>query len=369
MRITHTEIYRLNIPMEPFTIATGTMNYAQNVFIRIHTDEGIYGAGECSAFPVIVGETQDTCITLAKDFARLWKNKPVAPIASRLQELHHYCARNYTIKSAFDMALHDLSAKAAGLPLYAYLGNSGKVKRDIHTDITVGIADKETMAAKAASYVVQGAQHLKIKLGKRPSDDIQRIATIRQAVGPAVSIRIDANQGWDFDAAVKALTGLAQYDIAFCEQPMGSWDDDLLPALRSKTSIPIMADESCYTAHDARRLIRTGSCDYINIKLAKCGGLSEALNILKVCADAGMACMIGGMLESRFALTANLHLAYASPNIRFFDLDSPLLGLLEDPVVGGAQYHQGYGLVTDDATGIGADMDNAYLKNCEKHVV
>src|SRR5688572_21336352 len=105
MNITYTDIWKLSIPMHPFRIATGTMQYAQNVFVRVHTDEGIIGAGECSAFPMIVGETQATCYEMAKDFAGLWKGKNSLETGSRLAELDAFTAFNSTIKSAFDMAL------------------------------------------------------------------------------------------------------------------------------------------------------------------------------------------------------------------------------------------------------------------------
>src|ERR1041384_961643 len=114
MNITRTEIFRYSIPMHPFTIATGTMHYAQNIFIRIHTDAGFYGVGECSAFPMIVGETQATCFEMGKDFAALWKGKDPLQIAERVAELHAFTAFSSTIKSAFDMALHDIAAKNAG---------------------------------------------------------------------------------------------------------------------------------------------------------------------------------------------------------------------------------------------------------------
>lgn len=112
--------------MHPFTIATGTMHFAQNIFIRVYTNEGIYGVGECSAFPMIVGETQATCFEMAKDFALLWKNKDPLNIEERMNELHAYTAYNSTAKSAFDMALYDISAKAAGKPLYDFLGGKKK---------------------------------------------------------------------------------------------------------------------------------------------------------------------------------------------------------------------------------------------------
>src|SRR5690606_11788766 len=118
MRIIRTDIWKFSIPMHPFTIATGTMHFAQNIFIRIHTTNNIYGVGECSALPMIAGDTQATCFETAKDLAALWKNKAATDINARLDELDDYTAFNGTIKSAFDMALFDLAAKAANMPLY-----------------------------------------------------------------------------------------------------------------------------------------------------------------------------------------------------------------------------------------------------------
>src|SRR5690242_5186632 len=102
MRITHTEIYKLTIPMEPFVIATETSYYTQNVFIRIHTDTGLTGMGECSAFPMLVGETQNTCFEIAQQFARIIKGKDPRAIEERMNELHDFIAFNSTVKSAFD---------------------------------------------------------------------------------------------------------------------------------------------------------------------------------------------------------------------------------------------------------------------------
>ncbi|WP_257668104.1 mandelate racemase/muconate lactonizing enzyme family protein [Parapedobacter tibetensis] len=365
MIIKSIEIYRLSIRIVPFSIATGTMRHAQNVFIRVHTDNGLYGVGECSAFPTIVGETQETCLVMARDFARIWKGKDASDITGRLNDLNQYCSDNTTIKSAFDMALHDLGAKNAETPLYLFLGGSA---RPIQTDITIGIGTVEEMTATAIAYAKQGACEIKVKLGKNVEEDIRRISSIRQAIGSTIKIRLDANQGWSFDDTVKALTAMEPMDIEFCEQPMGSWNDHLLPALMAAVSIKIMADESCYDAHDAERLIRTQSCDYINIKLAKSGGIHEAMKIHDVAYRNGIPCMIGGMLESRLALTANLHLVYASAGITFYDMDSPLLGLLEDPVVGGVRY-QNYQLHIVDQPGIGADIDERFLQQCEKWVV
>lgn len=163
MKITHTEIYKLTIPMEPFVIATEVCSATQNIFIRIHTDEGIIGMGECSAFPMLVGETQNTCFEIAKDFARITKGLNPLNISYVLKLLDQYIAFNSTIKSAWDLALHDLSAKAAGLPLYSFLGGT---KKDIHTDLTIGIDTPEKMAEKAIRFVADGVKIIKVKLGK-----------------------------------------------------------------------------------------------------------------------------------------------------------------------------------------------------------
>ncbi len=365
MKITEIEIYRLSIPMEPFVIATGTMDYAQNTFIRIYTDANIYGVGECSAFPMIVGETQDTCLVLARDFAKIWKGRDPLAIEERLAELDLYIAGNKTIKSAFDMALHDLAAKHAGLPLYQFLKGT---KREITTDITLGIASPEEMALKAKRLQEEGAVMFKVKLGKEPKTDIARIREIRKAVGFEMPIRVDANQGWSYAGAIEALQGLEPFKIQFCEQPMRTWDDEYLPQLRTETIVPVMADESVYSHHDAERLCKADACDYINIKFSKSGGIQEALKINHIAAEYGITCMIGGMLESRLALAAKVHFAYAAPNVKFFDLDTCMVGHLEDPVIGGIQY-DGYKIHISDHIGIGADIDQTFLDQCEKWII
>ncbi|HTQ28958.1 MAG TPA: dipeptide epimerase, partial [Puia sp.] len=273
MKIRETAIYKFSIPMHPFTIATGTMHTAQNIFIRIHTDAGIYGVGECSAFPMIVGETQASCFEMAKDFAALWKNKDALDVEARMQELHAFTAFNSTIKSAFDMALFDLAAKRQRQPLYQYLGGEQK---PMETDLTIGIDSPENMAATAVDFKNKGVRIIKIKLGKNAELDVERVKQIRAAVGEGITLRIDANQGWTYEESLRALKQMGAFHIQFCEQPMRHWNDELLPALKKKSPIPIMADESVFDHHDAERLIKAGACDYINIKFAKSGGILEA---------------------------------------------------------------------------------------------
>jgi L-Ala-D/L-Glu epimerase len=365
MIIEKIQIYKYSIPMHPFTIATGTMDFAQNILIKVFTSDNIIGIGECSAFPMIVGETQNTCYEMAKDFAKLWKGKDALNIEERLNELHLFTAGNSTIKSAFDMALYDIASQHADQPLHKFLGG---IQKDMLTDITVGIGSPETMAAQAKAYEENGATILKIKLGKDVATDVLRIKTIRENIGNDIKIRIDANQGWSVEDATDALTQLGQYNIEFCEQPMRTYNDEYLPALIKTSPIKIMADESVYNHHDALRLIKNNACDYINIKFAKSGGILEALKIIAVAKENNIPCMMGGMLESRVALSAFAHFAAANAQIIFYDMDTCMLGHKVDPVIGGITYN-GYTLQLPSGIGIGASVEEEFLESCENIII
>jgi L-alanine-DL-glutamate epimerase-like enolase superfamily enzyme len=181
-------------------------------------------------------------------------------------------------------------------------------------------------------------------------------------------LRIDANQGWSFETAVHVLQQIEKYNVQFCEQPMRYWEDDQLPALRKLSPVKIMADESVFDHHDAKRLLLAGACDYVNIKFSKSGGILEATKIAAVCAAHAIPCMMGGMLESRIALSAAAHFVMAHPNIIFYDMDTCLIGHKIDPVKGGLQY-KGFIVDVPDEAGIGADADDEFLKGLEQIVI
>src|SRR5262249_5240032 len=156
--------------------------------------------------------------------AALWKDKNAMDISGRLKELDDYTAHNSTVKSAFDMALYDLAAQHAGLPLYKFL--KGR-KKPLETDLTIGISEPESMAEKAIDFKNKGVRIIKIKLGTDGETDLRRVQLIRSAVGDSIRLRIDANQGWDYTTASDILVRLADLKIEFCEQPMRRWNDAL----------------------------------------------------------------------------------------------------------------------------------------------
>jgi L-alanine-DL-glutamate epimerase-like enolase superfamily enzyme len=227
--------------------------------------------------------------------------------------------------------------------------------------MTVGLGAAETMAAAALKFKQQGFPAIKVKLGETTEKDVARIKAIREAVGYDIPLRIDANQGWDVPTAIATLKALAQYDIEHCEEPIARWNFMALPEVRKQSPIKIMSDETCCDHHDAERLAQLKACDYFNIKLGKSAGIFNAMKIVDVAAKNHIKLQVGSFMESRLATTAFVHFAYASDLIVHFDFDTPLM-LSEDPVVGGMKYEANGVITIDDSPGLGATVDEKYLK-------
>ncbi len=345
------QLYRYNIGLsEPFVISLETITDAQNVLVEIYTDSGLTGRGECSPYRSIAGETQDSCMAVGSILAKSLHGRPALALEDNLRALDHAIWGNHCIKSAFDMALYDLAAQISGLPLYAFLG--GANNKLLATDMTVGIGTPEHMAEEALSFREAGFHAIKVKLGTTRKEDVARIKAIRTAIGPEIPLRIDANQGWDELTAIQTLQDLAPLGIDFCEQPVSRVHDESLAMVRRRSPIPIMADESIGDHHDALRLAKAGACDMFNIKLAKSGGIRNALQIAAIAEAAGIPCQIGCFSESRLAMTAFAHVALARRNIIYYDLDSAIM-LDSDPVKGGARYGSGGVITVPEEPGLG----------------
>ena len=364
-RITAVELYPAQIPMiAPFRIALGLISEASYLFVRVRTSGGVDGWGETTPISQVTGDTQSINAAAAQELARLLLGADALDIEGRVADMARHLQFNSSVRAAFDIALHDVAGKVAGLPLYALLGGG---KRLLRTDVTIGLDEPETMASQALALAREGVSAIKVKLGTTAALDVRRIRLIREAVGESLPLRIDANQGWDFPTALQVLRRLESAGIEYCEQPVARWDLESLARLRRQAPIPIMADESVFDHHDAFRLAAAGACDYLNIKLAKSGGIRSALKISAVAESAGLSCMVGCMMETRLGLTAAAHFVSARTNIRFADLDGHLQ-LASDPIVGGASWDAG-AITLPDEPGIGAAPDAAFLDSCERSTV
>ncbi len=367
LTIREIELYKFSIPLiEPFTTSLGVDVSADNVLVKIKTNEGITGFGECSPYMPINGESQDTCFMVGQYFAKALKGKDPLQIEECINLMDKIIYANSSIKSAFDIALYDIASQHAGMPLYKFIG--GQNNKTIITDYTVSIGEIDKMAADAVKIKEQGYPAIKVKLGKHGPTDVARMKAIRAAVGNEIPLRIDANQGWAVDEAIETLKALAVYDIQHCEEPIARWNIMQLPRVKKESPIPIMADECCGDDHDAQRLIQLNACDYMNIKLGKSGGIFKALKMARMAEQANIHLQVGAMLESRLAMTAFAHYALCSPVIEHYDFDTALM-FSEDLVTGGIVYEKNGVVKVPETIGLGATIEEHWLKKMEKVVI
>jgi o-succinylbenzoate synthase len=314
----------------PFGISYGTSSDSHNVLVKL-TYEGLEGLGEAS--PVSYhNETPATALTVLKEWAasEILGDDPFA-ITDICRRLDKSVAGNTSAKAAIEMALYDLQGKIVGQPVYRLLGLSGLTAP--MTDFTIGIDSLEMIERKTKEAVEAGYKILKVKQGTSYDRDI--IKMIRK-VAPDMPLRVDANGGWTPKQAIAMSHFLAENGVEFIEQPLPKYahaDDFRL--VREQSPLPIFADESICRANDVVRL--AGAIDGVVVKLAKTGGLLEALKVIHVARAHSMQVMFGIMIESSIGVSAAAQLQSLCDHL---DLDSALL-LAEDPY-DGAEYHDGY---------------------------
>ena len=371
VKISSVQIFKLNIELSQSTrTPIGSIVRAKNVIVKVISSNGDFGWGEASPFPMITGDSQDTNFLIAEKLARLIKDRNPLAIEDRLNDIKRLTVGEPSIRSSFDMALYDLAAKAAGMPLFQFLGGESLgngMQRTIRTDLTIGLQESvEETLTHAKAILDNGFDAIKMKVGRPGLEDVPHVAAVRELAGPDVAIKIDSNQGWDYPTAVANINAMAPLNLLYSEQPLAVWDFDNLARLRNKVDLPICADESVFDDKDASKLVKAGAADYLNIKLGKSGGIHTALKINAIAEAAGCKCMIGCFSESRLALSAAAHLAMARPNIVFIDLDSAYKHK-DDPVVGGISYDKNIGglIHIPDTPGHGAEFHEDYLKKCE----
>ncbi|WP_047983768.1 mandelate racemase/muconate lactonizing enzyme family protein [Ornithinibacillus californiensis] len=339
MNIQQIETFKAAIPLKKaFKTALRTVTVAETIVVKVTCDNGVVGWGEAPPTHVITGDTLASISFTVNDVI-----KPALVGMDCLdrellfEKINRIVVGNTSAKAAVDMAIYDCVAQHARMPLHQFLGG---YQDRIETDYTVSVNSPTEMAEDAEGYVKDGFSVLKVKVGKdRIETDIERIQAIRDRVGPDVTIRLDANQGWNPKEAVRSIQKMEDLglNIEFIEQPVKAYDLKGLKHVKDHTHIPIMADESVFSARDARAVLEMDAADLINIKLMKVGGIHEGLKIAKLASVYGVDCMVGSMIESKIGITAAAHLAASQPNIKFFDFDAPLM-LAGDLIRGGITY-------------------------------
>lgn len=356
MKITDVKLETVHIPLKkPFRIAFAVQDHSVNVLVKITTDEGLFGIGEAAPFEPVTGENAATVLEVLKLFRQGLIGMDALDIEGAHRMMDRLIASNTSAKAAVDIALYDLRGKIMGQPLYKVLGGNTNT---IVTDMTVGIDTPEAMAAEAKERVEKnGFTILKIKAGICPADDIRALTLIREAVGPHVRLRVDANQGYTVSDAVRTLKAFEQVGVEAVEQCLPAWDLEGMRMVRSKVNLQVMLDEAVHSPVDAARACRLDAADIINIKLMKCGGLYPAQQINAIAEANHVQCMVGCMLETKVAIAAGVSLVAARQNITEADCDSfmyavdPEMGMPGGFTVNGGVY------TLSDRPGLGIDLD------------
>jgi len=319
MRIEH-EIITVRT-RTPFVIARGGASEWRLVWVRVIDDDGAEGWGE-AAPSRFYGETTETVIAALDRLAIVLDGADAWSLEAIEAEMHQVIRFNASAKSAVSAALHDLAARRLGVPLYRMLGlDPARAPRSSYTiPITTDDDALHRALDDAGPYPV-----LKVKLGG--PRDADTIAGVR-ASAPDKILRVDANAAWTPKQALQMIDVLLDYDVELVEQPVAAHDIEGLRFVRERSPLPIIADESCLVATDVPRL--AGAVDGINLKLAKCGGLREAMRIIATARAHDMSVMVGCMVETSLGITSAAHLA---PLLDYADLDGAAL-LAHDPFDG-----------------------------------
>ncbi len=308
-----------------------------NIILELEAEDGTRGYGEGSAAPRITGDTPESIASTLRSLAPLVLRTDVFNIEGTVERILKING-SPAARAAVDMALHDLWGRALGRPLYRLLGG---YRDRIETDITIGIKKPGDMAISAKRALEQGFKVIKIKVGTKPQEDIERVRRVREAVGEKIRLRVDANQAWSVRQALETVGKIEKFHPEFIEQPVKAGDVKGLARVAKEVEVPIMADESMHTPADALRLVNANAADMFNIKLMKSSGIHESRKIAAIADGAGIPCMVGCMAESTVGITGALHFVLANRIIQYADLDCDLLLAERAVSLGGARISSG----------------------------
>jgi len=274
MKIQSIRFGMLNVPLKtPFKTAMRTVSEIEDVVIIMETDTGHTGYGSAPATAVITGDTHGSIIeAIGKVISPALIGREIADLNNLTNSIQSSIVRNFSAKAAVEMAVYDLYGQLYDAPLYQLLRGGDNV---ITTDITISVDYIDKMVEDSVAAIELGFETLKIKVGKDPALDIERIKAIYAAVNERALIRLDANQGWTPKQTVSVLRALEESGVRLelVEQPVRGDDIEGMKYVTERIHTPVMADESSFGPKEAIELIRMRAADIINIKLMKTGGM------------------------------------------------------------------------------------------------
>lgn len=362
MRITLIEPIPLQIPLKvPFKTAKAEQLTARIVLIKLHTDSGIMGIGECDPRPHITGETVDSVLAVVSTHLapalRGMELSEVNDVRKVCAQMDQALVSNPSAKAGIDIAAYDALGKSKGVPVYALLGERRR-KALVSSGFTdLGSRAKAEQDARKCGEL--GCSNFKIKVGRDWSVDSERVDAVRSILGPDIDLIIDPNQAWSVEQSIMILRELKIRNIA-CEQPI-VWDDLVgLSSIAQAVDVPVIADEAVRSPFDACVVLRLKAADIVNIKHLKSGGLCRGLEIARILQQEGVECMIGSTMETGISSAASVHLGIACSNLKYFDVAPPTDFITED-IVKGIEW-KGLSVEPSEHPGLGLELKEELLK-------
>jgi len=336
----------------PYTIAFKTVEAVENGIIEIIANNGSKGYGAFNPSHYVVGEyLEDALAVLTEENLDVLIGRELDDIDALCAIVQNTFKNSPTARTGLEIALYDLFTQGLGLPLAGFLGQQ---ITSMPTSITIGIKGVTETLEEAKEYTGRGFKILKVKLGISLEEDLERLVRLRETFGYGIGIIIDANQGYNAQQLAKFTAQTAGLHIGLIEQPLPVGQEDEMRRLPDDIKKIVAADESLLTPDNAAWLAASpAACGFFNIKLMKCGGISEALKIADTGFKNSIHLMWGCNDESIISITAALHTAFSCPHTKFIDLDGSL-DLAKDVVKGGFLLKDGM-MSIPDRPGLGLE--------------
>lgn len=361
MRITRVDVFHLRVPLKgTFTSSQSTRTSQKSVVIEIHTDNGLTGLGNVDPSPGYSLETTEEIIAcLNNSLIPAVINKDPREIVLRISDMDRAVEGKYHAKAALEMAFHDLFAKELNIPVCRLLG--GPVCERVSVIPSwIGHKPSKEAAEEAVYWVSKGFSTLKIKVGENVEEDIDRVRAVRQNVGPNVELRVDANEGYTPEEAIRAINGFAPYGILYCEQPVPRDNWNGMAQIRKSVTVPLMADEGIVEPKDILIAAEKKAADIVKVKVMKHGGLYRTNRMIWLAGALGMRCVLGHGFTLGINSLSEIHLAASLPNIMMPIETTGMLKVVEDVITEPIQIDKGW-VKVPTIPGLGVTLDREKL--------
>jgi muconate cycloisomerase len=380
VRITSFREYRVDLPSRRVHNWASKMQtpIGSHYILRLEANDGLVGWGETPAIAtwggphgMYFGETSSTVSHVVRDYLLpALEGQDVRQIGLCHRLMDRAIKGHPYAKAAVDLALHDLSGKAAGVPVYQLLG--GKLRDSIPVCHSLGIMDVQAAVDEAIVAVREGVGTIKCKTGLDPARDVDLVRRLREALGPDVKLRVDANEAYPTARQAAQVTAeMEAYGILFHEQPVAGFEE--LAEVARLIRVPVMADESAWYPRDILRLRELHAADILSLYYSKPGGLYRARQVADVAAACGFTCDIGGSIEMGIGVAANLHLGVSTEILHWASVcpvpnpdgkagvSTAGVYYLDDVIAAPLRYEDGQ-LFVPDSPGLGVEVDEPKLE-------